>query len=125
MAPIFFNFQIISAKKGLGEVLSWKIVARNLRRLKVNVKKLISLKKSELENWWENIWCSRKFKLKNWYQKLLSRRISIYEKIFQSWKIGIKHFELENWCKTFQCRVGKFCHKFLSRKIGFEKLVSV
>ncbi len=42
------------------------------------------MKNSELENWWENIWHSTKFKLENWYQKLLSRKIGMCEKIVQS-----------------------------------------
>ncbi len=66
-------------KIGLGEV-TWKVVAKNLRSLKVNVRKLVSMKNSELENW---------------YQKLLIRKIGICEKI-QSWKIGIKHSKSEN-----------------------------
>ncbi len=38
-------------KIGLGEeILSQKIVAKNLRSLKVNVRKLVSVKNSELEN---------------------------------------------------------------------------
>ncbi len=32
------------------EVLGWKIVAKNLTSVKVNVKKLVSVKNSELEN---------------------------------------------------------------------------
>ncbi len=39
---------------GLGkEVLSQEIIAKNLRSLKVNVRKLVSVKNSELENWWK------------------------------------------------------------------------
>ncbi len=32
----------------------------------------MSMKNSEVENWWENIWRGTKFKLEIWYQKLLS-----------------------------------------------------
>ncbi len=38
-------------KIGLAEeVLVWKIAAKNLRRLKVDVRKLVSVKNSELKN---------------------------------------------------------------------------
>ncbi len=88
---------------GLGEeVLNWKIIMKTLRNLKVNVRKLAAVRNSELENWWENILCSTKFKSENWCQKLLSRNIGICEKIIQSWKITIKHFKSDNWCKKFQ-----------------------
>ncbi len=70
--------------------------------MKVNVKKLVPAKNSELEKQWNNIWYSKKCKPENWYQKLLTRRIGICEKIIQSWKIGIKHLKPENWCKKFQ-----------------------
>ncbi len=71
-------------KVGLGEEVSWKIVAKNLRSLKVNVKQLVPVKNSELKNWWESIWYGIKFELENWYQKLLSRKIGICKKIIQS-----------------------------------------
>ncbi len=65
-------------KTGLGEeVLSRKIVAKNLRSVKVNVKKLVLVKNSELENWWQNVWRSKKCKSKNWHQKLLRQKIGI------------------------------------------------
>ncbi len=64
----------ISIRKiGLGEeVLSQKIVAKNLSSLKVNVRKLVSVKNYKLENWWKIVRCSKKCKLGNWYQKLLN-----------------------------------------------------
>ncbi len=83
------------------EVFSRKIVAKNLRSLKVNVKNLVSMKNSELENWWENIWCSTKFKSENWYQKLLSQKMGICEKIIQSWKIGINILSWKIGVKNF------------------------
>ncbi len=43
-----------------GEVLNQKIVAKHLRSLKVNVRKLLLVKNSKLENWWENVWCGKK-----------------------------------------------------------------
>ncbi len=90
-------------KIGIGEeVLNRKIVDKNLRSLKVHVRKLVLVKNFELESCWENIWSGANFKLENWYQKLLNRKISICEKIIRSWKIGIKHFKSENWCKKFQ-----------------------
>ncbi len=49
-------------KIGLGEVLSWKIVAKNLKSLKVNVRKLVLVKNAELEFRWKNIWRGAKFK---------------------------------------------------------------
>ncbi len=49
---------------GLGEeVLCWKVVAKNLRSLKVNVRKLVPVKNNELENWCE--------KLSGWMKKIV------------------------------------------------------
>ncbi len=105
-------------KIGLGdEVLSWKIMAKNLRSLGVNVRKLVSVKNSVLENWWENIGCSVKFKFENWYHQLLSQKIGICEKIFQSCKIGIKHFKLENGVKNFNDELENFVKNFLVGKL--------
>ncbi len=51
---------------GLGEeILSRKIVATNTRNLKVNIRKLVPVKNTELENWWENVCCSKKCKSEN------------------------------------------------------------
>ncbi len=77
----------------------------------------MSVENSELENWWENIWCGTKFKLENWYQKLLNRKIGIYEKIIQSQKIDIKHFKSENWCKNFNDKSENFVRNFLVGKL--------
>ncbi len=53
-------------KIGLGEeVLNQKIVAKNVRSLKFNVRKYVPVKNSELENWVENIWCSTKSESEN------------------------------------------------------------
>ncbi len=71
-------------KIGLGEEVLSQIIAKNFQSVKVNVKTSVSVKNSKLENGWENVWCSKKCKSENWYQKLLSRKIGICEKIIQS-----------------------------------------
>ncbi len=105
-------------KIGLGkEVLSWRIVAKNLRSVKVNVKKSESVKNSQLGNWWENVRNSKKCKSENWYQKLLSQKIGICEKTIQSWKIGRKHFKLENrWKKISDYELENFVRNFFVGK---------
>ncbi len=83
---VIFQVGKLVRKIGLGEkVLSWKIVAKNLRSLKVNVRKLVSRKNSDLEYWWKNIWCSTKFKSESWYQKL-SRKIGAVKKLIEGGK---------------------------------------
>ncbi len=61
--------------------------------------------------------------LEHSYQKL-SRKISIYEKIIQTWKIGINILSWKIGVKNFHDKSGNFVRNFLVR-IGFQKLVSV